>query len=245
MTAADGPEGLVAAVLVGGQGRRLRPAVPDRPKALAPVAGRPAVSYILEQLQHGGVAEAVLCTGDRGAMITQALGVKYGTVNLRYSQELSPLGTAGALRLARPLLTSEPVLALNGDSLCRLDLRAFLAWHRASGAAATLALARQSDTTRYGAVDLAENGMVRRFVEKSAAGGPGWVSAGVYLLSQAFLASIGAGRPVSLEREVFPAWVGRGLAAWTGAEALLDIGVPEAYAQAGAHVQRLTGASGP
>lgn len=219
-------------ILAGGLGTRLRPVVGDRPKVLAEVRGRPFLAYLLDQLVAARVGEVVLCTGYLGAQLESAFGDSYRNMRLRYSRESSPLGTAGALRLALPLLQSDPVLVMNGDSFCHADLEGFRRWHQAKGAKATLLLAQVSDTRRYGRVHLDTDGRVRRFREKGTTEGPGWINAGIYLLAQEVLGAIAPGRVVSLEREVFPAWIDRGLYAFTSLGPFLDIGTPEAYAAA-------------
>src|SRR5207248_5677603 len=100
------PPDLSVAILAGGLGTRLRPAVADRPKVLAPVAGRPYLTYLLDQLDGAGVREAVLLTGYAAGQVRGALGDRYGGLRLHYSVEPEPLGTAGALRLALPRLTA-------------------------------------------------------------------------------------------------------------------------------------------
>ena len=118
-----------AVVLAGGLGTRLRAAVRDRPKGLAQIGGRPFLAYLLDQLDSAGVRKTVLCTGYLGEEVKETFGGEYRGLQLAYSQERSPLGTGGALRLAVPLLASDPVLVLNGDSYCEADLPAFRDWH--------------------------------------------------------------------------------------------------------------------
>ncbi len=223
--------GLTALVLAGGFGSRLRPVVADRPKALFIVAGRPFVTFLLDQLAAAGASRVVLCTGHHGDQMRACLGERYGALPLIYSHESEPLGTAGALRLALPWVTSDPALVMNGDSYCEADLGALLAWHQARPAAASLLLTQVPDTGRYGRVQRDAADAVTGFVEKGAAGGPGWINAGIYVLSQALLAGIPAGRAVSIEREVFPAWVGRGLYGCPAGGRFIDIGTPEALAR--------------
>lgn len=223
---------LTAVILAGGLGTRLRPVVADRPKALAEIRGRPFLAYLLDELVAARVGEVVLCTGYLGAQLESAFGDSYRNMRLRYSQESSPLGTAGALRLVLPLLKSDPVLVMNGDSFCHTDLEDFRRWHQAKGGKATLLLAQVSDTRRYGKVHLDTDGRVRRFQEKETTEGPGWINAGIYLLAREVLETIAPTVAISLEREVFPALVDRGLYAFTSPGPFLDIGTPEAYAAA-------------
>lgn len=220
------------AILAGGLGTRLRPVVGERPKALAAVAGRPFLAILLEWLARAGARQAVLCTGYRGDLVRQELGDRFGPIDLVYSREDQPLGTAGALRLAYPLLDSELTLVLNGDSFCQVDLAAMLDWRAAKAAPALMLLTWVEDAARYGRVELDPDGVVTAFREKQPQGGPGWINAGVYVLERRVLESIPPGREVSLEREIFPAWVGNGLHGFAEGRRFLDIGTPESFAQA-------------
>ncbi|MBX7166146.1 MAG: nucleotidyltransferase family protein [Pirellulales bacterium] len=221
-----------AAVLVGGLGTRLRGVVDDLPKPLAPVNGRPFLAYLLDQLVAAGVPAATLCTGYLGERVAQTFGDAYGPMRLTYSQESQPLGTAGALRLASDRLTSDPVLVLNGDSYCAVDLAEFVACYRRSGASVAIALAEVADTAAYGLVELDAAGHVRQFREKQATGGPGLINAGIYLISRTRLGEIPPGKPVSLERDCFPAWTGSAMMGWRGGRHFIDIGTPESYRRA-------------
>ena len=221
---------VTAAILAGGQGTRLRPAVTGRPKALANVGERPFLAYLFDQLIAAGTKEVIVCTGYLGDQIPGIFGESYGTLRLNYSREVTPLGTAGALRLALPLFNSNPVLVMNGDSYCDANLREFWLWHRNRQAKATLLLTRTVDTERFGHVQIDRDGNVTDFQEKGSSHGWGWINAGMYLLSRDLLAEIPADRAVSLEREVFPRWVGRGLYGFRSEARFMDIGTPEAYA---------------
>jgi NDP-sugar pyrophosphorylase family protein len=223
---------LTAVILAGGLGTRLRPVVSDRPKVLAMIQGRPFMSYLLDQLVSAGIRSVVLCTGYQGEQVKSTLGHSYRTLELIYSQEPSPLGTGGALRQALPLLQSDPVLVLNGDSFCELNLSSFFQWHEAHEARASLALVQRPETKRYGRVDLGPNGDVIRFNEKGTESGPGWINAGIYLLAGVLLKTIPPDGAVSLEQEMFSRWIGRALYGYPSRGRFLDIGTPESYAMA-------------
>jgi NDP-sugar pyrophosphorylase family protein len=224
---------VTAAILAGGLGTRLRPRVADRPKVLAPVHGRPFLTYLLDQLAAASLREVVLLTGHGAEQVRGALGDSYAGLRLVHSAEPSPLGTAGAVRWALPLFSAETVLLLNGDSYCDVALGAFHQFHRRRASSASLVLARVRDASRFGQVRLMGSERVRRFEEKGAAGGAGWINAGIYLLDRALLEAIPAGRPASLERDLLPAWVaGGGVHGFRSAGRFLDIGTPESYAEA-------------
>jgi histidinol-phosphate phosphatase family protein len=243
---------VTAFVLAGGFGTRLRAAVPDRQKVVAPVGGRPVLTRLLDQLAEAGVRRAVLGVGYLADQVRGLLGQAYDGMELVYSEEPEPLGTAGALRHARGLLDGDPVLVLNGNSYVEANLAAFLAWHRARRATASLLLARVPDPTRYGTVEDDPSGRVTAFREKAAgasgASAPAWISAGVYLLGQAVIDALPARAPLSLERDVFPTLVGAGLSAYRGGGRFIDIGTPESYTEAReffAPAPRAAGASPP
>lgn len=223
-----------ALILAGGLGTRLRGALPGLPKALAPLHGRPFLAYLLDRLEAGGVREVILCTGYRAEQISAVFGRRYRGLSVRYSLEPRPLGTAGALRLALAQTDAEHVLVLNGDSAVDCPLDGFHRWHRAreDALAGSLVLAWADDATRFGTVEPGPRGTILAFREKCADSRPGWINAGAYLLRRSLLDAIPPERNVSLEREMFPLWIGQGLGAYTTRGRFIDIGTPESLAQA-------------
>jgi histidinol-phosphate phosphatase family protein len=222
---------MCAVVLAGGLGIRLRSVVGDRPKVLAPVAGRRFLAYLLHQLADAGFEDVVLCTGYLGDQVLDAFGERFRKLNLLYSQEDQPLGTAGALRHALSLIRSETVVVLNGDSYCQADLAGFMSWHHDKRADASVLLTEMPETSRFGAVEADSDGRIRCFGEKNTAG-PGWINAGIYAISKRLLARIPDGVAVSLEHECVPKWIEDGLFAYRGGGRFLDIGTPDSFAEA-------------
>jgi NDP-sugar pyrophosphorylase family protein len=223
--------GLDAVVLAGGLGTRLRPAIGAHPKALAPVAGRPFLSHLFSWLRASGLQRVVLCVGFGADEVESTFGdgAELG-LQLVYSRESELLGTGGALRLARPLLGGGPMLVLNGDSLLRANLSTLVEGHLRSAAAATLLLARVPDRAPFGAIEIDRRGRILAFEEKGRAG-PGPVNAGVYVINRDVLEQIPEGRPVSLEKEIFPRLVGS-LRGVTVDGPLVDIGTPQSLVAA-------------
>jgi NDP-sugar pyrophosphorylase family protein len=223
---------VTAAILAGGLGTRLRSAVPDRPKVLAEVCGRPFITYLLDRLVEASFLEVVLLTGYRGRQVQETLGETYQGMRLLYSEEPQPLGTAGALRLGLPQLKGRQVLLLNGDSYCEVDLPAFWKWHELIESSASMVLVRVPDVSRFGHVDCDSAGRLVGFREKQAANGAGWINAGVYLLERALVEQLPMG-PLSLERDLLPQWVARRLVWGMKCRGrFLDIGTPESYVEA-------------
>lgn len=224
---------LDAILLVGGQGTRLREALPDRPKAMAVVGGKPFVEWLLLALHAQGVRRAVLATGHMGEVIERYFGTGAGVgLKLTYSRDPTPLGTGGAVRACLGLVRSTRLLVLNGDSYCWPRLEHLVTLHRHRRAQATLWLVRVRDARRYGIVELTRNGAVSAFREKSSGRRGGLVNGGVYVFERPVVEEIPSGRPVSLERETLPSLIGQGLHAVVGRSPLVDIGTPAAYAHA-------------
>ncbi len=220
-----------AVILAGGLGTRLRAEVTDLPKTLAPVNGRPFITYLLDALASRGVRHTVLATGYLAPKVERALGETWSGMRLSYSVEHHPLGTGGALRRATSLTAGGSVIVLNGDTYLELDVDAFAGSMAAKGAELGIALAAVPDVARYGAV-LVASGLVTSFGEK-AQQGPGLINAGVYYASKAALAALPARESFSLETEVLaPAAAAGRLHAFTDTHRFIDIGIPEDYARA-------------
>lgn len=223
---------MTAVVLCGGFGTRLRSVVGSLPKVLAPVGGHPFLHHVLTYLRRQGIADVVLATG-YGAKEVATFGGDGSAwgVRLRYSAESEPLGTAGALRLAGTQGLSDPFLALNGDSLVPANLWRVLDFHCAHAARVTLVLTQTPNQGRFGSVRVEPDGRIVEFVEKGT-NGPGLINAGIYVMQREVLGEIPAGRCVSLEHEVFPSLVGKGIYGIEVAGPFVDIGTPQALAEA-------------
>jgi len=220
---------VAAIVLAGGLGTRLQTVVADRPKVLAPVGGRPFLTYLLDQLHDAGVRRVVLSTGHLAEKFADDIGATYRDLDIVYAHEESPLGTGGAIKFAGSYIDAEHLLVMNGDSYFDADLGGYLAWHLRGGQDASLLLVRVPDASRYGTVLVGAGDRVEAFLEKQPAAEPGMINAGVYVLRRDMLAHIPEGK-CSIERDVFPRWIDqfdvRGYA--TDGE-FIDIGIPDDY----------------
>ena len=226
-----------ALLLAGGFGTRLRPLTYTRPKHLLPVANREHIVHVFDLLQRHGVNDVVLLTSYLAETFDYlvASGRERG-LNLEVSQEVDPLGTAGALKNAAAFTGGETFLAFNGDVLTDVDLSAVVGFHRDRGAEATILLTPVEDPSIYGVVPTDADGRVREFIEKPPPGEAptNLINAGVYVLEPSVLDRIPAGEVWSIERATFPALVEEGAAlfAMPTDAYWMDIGTPEKYRQA-------------
>lgn len=223
---------ITTVILAGGLGTRLKSLFPDKPKVLAPILGRPFLTFLLDQLAMAGAEKTVLCTGYMANEVQNQLGSSYKTIQLIYSREDVPLGTGGALRLALPYLDSDAVLVMNGDSFVNMDLSVYLAWFHEKGCKASLLLVNVSNTGRYGRVVVDRDGLVLGFEEKGANHGSGWINAGVYIINKSFIETIPVETPFSLERKLFPKLICKGIYGFQFKGEFIDIGTPESFASA-------------
>jgi len=229
-------------ILAGGLGTRLHTEVADRPKALAPVAGRPFIDYQLDRLRTQGFRDILLCVGHGSGLIHDHVGdgSRHG-VSVTYNAEAEPLGTAGAVGNARALLQCR-FLLLNGDSFIEADLRVLVDYHArrtAEDAAAigSIGAVHVPDVEGFGALQVAQGERIQRFTEKDTSG-PGWINGGAYVLERSVVDLIPDGRASSIEQEIFPEIIAgrRSLYACRLGGQLIDIGTPEGYRRFQAYV---------
>ena len=226
-----------AVILAGGQGTRLRPLTLARAKPVVPLLNRPFLAYQLSLLRRHGVTDVILSCSYRVEDVQQALGDGRGLgVRLRYVVEKEPLGTGGGVRNAADL-ASGTLFVLNGDVLSDVDLGAMRRFHDQRGSRTTIYLAPVPDPRAYGLVETDAEGRIERFREKPGADEvitTNLINAGVYLLDAGLLRRMPSDRPVSIEREFFPALIADGVPCfgWAPRTYWRDIGNPAAYLEA-------------
>ena len=226
---------LTAVILVGGEGTRLRPLTARTPKPMLPLVDRPLLAYTFEHLAAHGVGRAVLSCGYLPTQIEAHFGASHEGMEVEYRVEDSPLGTAGGIRYGAEGRIDGTFLGMNGDSLRMADIGALLAFHREQGALATLLLTPVEDPTRFGLVRLAADGKVTGFLEKPRPEeiDTNLINAGLYVLEPEVLDLVPPGKPVSIERDVFPRIVEQGRLYGLALPGYwLDVGTPESYLQA-------------
>ena len=211
--------------LAGGLGTRLRPVLPDLPKCLAPVGGRPFLDRLLASLRSRGVSRVVLSLGHlHEAIVAHIRDRDYG-LWVDCVVEPEPLGTAGAIRLALSGVRSEHVLVVNADTWYEADAGALFSHHLRHGADVTMALKPMADAGRYGRVEF-RDGRVTGFVEKGSSLG-GLINGGVYVVRR----DIGLPAHGSFEND-YLAVPGPRVCGLVQDLPFLDIGVPDDYRRA-------------
>jgi D-glycero-alpha-D-manno-heptose 1-phosphate guanylyltransferase len=215
-----------AIVLAGGLGTRLASRLHGLPKAMAPVAGRPFLEILLTQLRRSGCTHVLLSVGHQHTVIQDHFGAAFDGMAVDYVVESVPLGTGGAIRLALAQAREESVLALNGDTFLDVDYADLLHFHASEGATVTLAVVDRDDVSRYGGVTV-EGERVVGFEEKGRSG-PGWISAGTYVLARNLAWPPALPEKFSIEHDFFVPEVARlRPAAYKVDGFFLDIGIPE------------------
>jgi mannose-1-phosphate guanylyltransferase / phosphomannomutase len=195
-----------AVVMAGGEGTRLRPLTSNQPKPMVPIVGKPCMEHILELAGRHGIEDVIVTV----AFLPQAIRSYFGDgeslgMNVEYSVEESPLGTAGSVRLASGRL-DDTFLVISGDALCDFDLTKVVDFHREKGAAATIALKSVENPLEFGIVVTDRDGRIERFLEK-----PSWsqvfsdtINTGVYVLEPEVLKHVPEDCPYDFSKELFP-----------------------------------------
>lgn len=219
-------------ILCGGLGSRLQLVVKDVPKILAPIDGKPFLHYLLKYLEQFDLHEIILCTGYKHDQIYDWTADHYsGSIKIKFSQETDPLGTGGAIKNAKKLITKKNLIVINGDTFLNIDYSNFIEKYESLNSFGLIALMNVQDSISYGSVVLNEKLRVTAFNEKSQ-NGSALINCGVYLFSKNLLDFIPTRTKISLESEILPALIkekeihihGYEL---PGAIKFIDIGTPE------------------
>lgn len=224
-----------AVILAGGLGTRLRSAVPDLPKPMAPISGRPFLEYQLDYWISQGVSRFVLSVGYRHEAITEHFGPRYKGVDLEYAIEEQPLGTGGAFLLAAEKTgLREPFLLLNGDTYFGVDWSVLNAYALEHDADWCLSLFRTSEQGRYMGIELSSEGRITS-LKSGVEQGPRLANGGVYWVHPRVLSGAWrSGAKLSLEDGLFPNAfaTGQRLFGLEFTGTFIDIGVPDDYHRA-------------
>jgi D-glycero-alpha-D-manno-heptose 1-phosphate guanylyltransferase len=249
-----------AIILAGGLGTRLRSIIPDLPKCMAPVNGKPFIVYVIEYLYDQGIEKFILSVGYKHEIITgyfdsiktqpktQNLpagqgGSKQKTKNLslttrrspltiHYSIEEEPLGTGGAIKLGCTRATEKNILVVNGDTLFRIDIMKLSTFHHTCDAHCTLTLKPMKNFDRYGIVELNKDNSIKSFKEKQHYD-EGLINGGLYALNVNKFLETELPAAFSFEKDYLEKFYRQGkIFGVVQDEYFIDIGIPEDYKRA-------------
>ncbi len=225
-----------AIILAGGFGTRLRSVVSDQPKCMAPVNGKPFLFYLINFLQAGGVEKFILSVGYLHESIEDYLQENYSPLDYKISLESEPLGTGGAIKLACEKSVEQNVLACNGDTLFKINLRELTDFHKTKNSACSLSLKPMENFDRYGIVELNENDSIKSFKEKKFYTS-GLINGGVYALNVGSFKNENLPEKFSFEKD----YLEKNVSSTSNPQKLfgivqdkyfIDIGIPEDYERA-------------
>lgn len=217
-------------ILAGGFGTRLKSIVPDLPKPLADVNGKPFLWWLLRHLENEGVKDVYLSVGYLHEHIQSYFGDKFNGINLHYIIETEPLGTGGAILNASQQIPEQEIIILNGDTLATTNLSKFIDFASQHTSKLFLAVAKVNDASRYGTVNINENNQITGFAEKGKTG-VGLINAGIYLLDKSLFNAFDLPHKFSFETEILMKHFDElNLIAYDQVIDFIDIGIPEDYA---------------
>ena len=216
-------------ILAGGFGTRLREALPDLPKCMAPVNGRPFLYYVINYLRSQGIEKFIFSLGYKHEVIEAWLQTDFPTLDFQCLVEKEPLGTGGAILASCYKTSEQTVLVVNGDTLFKVDAEKALADHARHASDCTLLLKPMENFDRYGVVELNDDDSIKRFEEKKFYK-EGLINGGVYILNtEQFLAEELPGK-FSFEKDYLEKYFEtRKIYGSVQDEYFIDIGIPEDY----------------
>jgi mannose-1-phosphate guanylyltransferase/phosphomannomutase len=229
-----------AVVMAGGSGSRLRPLTIGRPKPMVPMVNKPVIGHIMNLLKRHGITEVVITLQYLASLIQDYFGQEQAyEMNIHYSIEEAPLGTAGSVKNAQEYL-DDTFLVISGDAVTDFDLGRIVAFHKEKKAKATLTLYRVPNPLEYGVIITDPNGRITQFLEK-----PSWgevisdtVNTGIYVLEPDVLDYFAKDQPFDFSKDLFPILLERGdpLYGFVADGYWCDVGSIEEYIRASSDV---------
>ena len=227
MTLLDTALEMDVVILCGGLGLRLRPVLKDKPKVMVGIGDRPFLDLLIKYVASFGFKRFILCAGYQSKHIEDYYKAKKDSLEYVFSIEQEPLGTAGAIKNAESLINSNTFLCFNGDSFCPVNLRALSEFHFVNKSITTIAVTSKKNSDDYGSVELNKKNAIVNFNEKDPSKASELVSAGIYMFDEKVFRQIPSGKASSLEHNIFPDLVKKGISGFLVHQPLFDIGTPE------------------
>ncbi len=219
------------AILCGGLGKRLRPAIGESQKVMANVNDEPFLNILFRSIAIQGGKRVILLTGYKAETVEEYYKKNSFGLAIDFSREASPLGTGGALKNARSLIKTDPFMMMNGDSFCAVDFLKLLKFHRSQKALATIVVREIEDAKDYGSITLNAQKEIVGFEEK-AKGGKAYINAGVYCFNNGIFGLMPKDNAFFLERDFFPGIAGNRFFGFVVNNEFIDVGVPHRYEKA-------------
>jgi D-glycero-alpha-D-manno-heptose 1-phosphate guanylyltransferase len=221
-----------AIILAGGLGTRLREAVPDLPKCMAPVAGKPFLYYVITHLQKKGIEKFIFSVGYKNDVIIEFINSNFSVLNSQFAIEEEPLDTGGAIKFACTKVTEKTILVVNGDTLFMIDVNKLALFHNMCGADCTLSLKSMQNFDRYGVVGLNKDYSIKSFNEKKFYEA-GLINGGIYALHSEKFLKEDLPEKFSFEKEYLEKYFDkRRMYGVVQNKYFIDIGIPEDYERA-------------
>lgn len=221
-----------AIILAGGLGTRLRSAVPDLPKCMAPVNGKPFIAYVITELQQQGIDSFIFSLGYKSEAIVNFISTHFSNINFKLSVEEEPLGTGGAIKLACKKATQQNIIVTNGDTLFKVNITALSTLHETENAVCTLALKPMKNFERYGVVEIDETNRISSFKEKQFYK-TGLINGGVYALSVNDMLQTNLPEKFSFEKDYLENFYQtKNMKGFIQDDYFIDIGIPNDYLKA-------------
>ena len=218
-----------AIILAGGLGTRLRSAVADLPKCMAPVDGTPFISFVIAYLQREGIENFIFSLGYKSEAIIEYVNTYYKELHKKYVIEKAPLGTGGAIKAACKEAKEKNVIVVNGDTLFTINIQKLSHFHETHNADCTIALKEMQHFDRYGAVELDEDNSIKAFKEKQFCI-KGTINGGIYALLVADVLTNKYPDFFSFEKGYLEKNTGtKKLFGIINNDYFIDIGIPEDY----------------
>ncbi len=220
-------------ILAGGLGTRLRSSVPDLPKCMAPVAGKPFLAFVIDYLLQEGVNKFIFSLGYMHEAIEEFLKIKYPALNYQVVLEEEPMGTGGAIFLSCKKSTENNVIVLNGDTLFKVNIKELLDYHTQNYSSCTLSLKPMKQFDRYGVVEINQDGHIQSFQEKKFYEN-GLINGGIYALNVKGFLEIKFDDKFSFEKDYLEKYFSTvKMMGLVQDEYFIDIGIPEDFERAG------------
>jgi len=228
-----------AIILAGGLGTRLRSAVPDLPKCMAPVNSKPFLNYVIKNLQREGITHFIFSLGYKSEVITGYLEKDFPSLLFKTAIEEEPLGTGGAVKKALGIAKDDSVLIANGDTLYTIDAELLAGIHSLSGASCTLSLKPMKNFDRYGVVEVDEHSVIKSFREKKFYES-GLINGGVYAINKNKFFNEKLPEKFSFEKDYLEKFYKSSrMFGVVQDEYFIDIGIPEDYERAQKELEAL------